>query len=145
MSKKSFALIIGSVWLAVSLGVGWLGSKSQNEPDLSDLIPQAPRDYHDVRTNFSPEQEISLIPLIKRLACVRAEMAVRHHLKPEPVLLPTCGVEDKTEIDTDLINVTVAGIAKLTERECPFTVTLEHYPPSVSITGYIVISIDAHC
>lgn len=134
-------MTIGIAVLALSFGVGWLSSH-RAQPDPSDFLPQGARDYSDIKPKFTPEQIAWAIPLIKRNACVRAEMAVKYHLRPALVSGPTCGIDDKTEIDEDLVNVTVSGIAKIDQVEHPFTVVLEHYPPSISLTAYIILSID---
>jgi hypothetical protein len=73
---------------------------------------------------------------------VKAEMAVRHYMRPSPDLLLICGIDDRTEIDADLANVTVSGVALVGKTKRPFTVKLEHYPLSVSESGLIVLSID---
>ncbi|WP_156908900.1 hypothetical protein [Bradyrhizobium murdochi] len=85
---------------------------------------------------------MSIVPRIKIQACVKAEMAVRPHMRPSPRVLPLCGIDDHAEIDADLANIMVSGVALVGETKRPFTVKLQHYPPSASETGLIVLSID---
>jgi len=140
-SSNRQRLIVGIVGIAWSLGVGWLAAHPK-EPDPADLLPQAPTDWSGVKPGFTPDQMVWAIPQVKQWACVRAEMAVRYYLRPALVSFPTCGVGDKTEIDENLINVTVSGTATIGDVERPFTVVLEHYPSSLDMNGYIIISID---
>ena len=44
-------------------------------------------------------------------------------------------------LDDNLIDVVVSGIATAGAIERPFTVTLQHYPPSTSENGFITRSI----
>ncbi|MEH2502815.1 hypothetical protein V1290_001626 [Bradyrhizobium sp. AZCC 1578] len=67
---------------------------------------------------------------------------VRLHMRPSPRLLPVCGVDDHTEIDADLANMMVSGVALVGETKRTSTVKLQHHPPSVSETGLIVLAID---
>jgi hypothetical protein len=53
-----------------------------------------------------------------------------------------CGPDGHTEIDAELANVTVSGTAVVGGNKRPFMVKLQHYPPSASESGLIVLSID---
>jgi hypothetical protein len=132
--------LISIAWL--SFWIGWAFVNSQKVMDPTDISPQAWRPYWEEKSPHSPEQLSWIVPLVKQQACVRAEMAVRYRMRPAPSLLPTCGIGDHTEIDADLAKITVTGAALVGETKRPFTVKLQHYPPSVSQSGLIVLSID---
>lgn len=136
--------IIGIAWVALPLGLGWFVA-NQPEPDPSYFLPHAPLGYRarGVKADFTPTEMVWAVPEIKRWACVRAEMAVRYYLRPSLVSGPVCGIEDETEIDGDLIDVTVSGIATVGEVKRRFRVTLEHYPKATGMTNaYTVLSIE---
>ena len=130
--------LLSIAWL--SFWTGWAYVYSQKRP--ADMSPQPLRDHWDAnKAAFGPEQLNWILPLLRQRACVMAEMAVRQHMRPPPDLLPVCGVEDQTEIDADLARVTVSGVALVDGTKRPFTVKLQHLPPSVSRTDFIVLSI----
>jgi hypothetical protein len=133
--------LVSIAWL--SFWTGWAFIHSRKPViDPADISPQPWRPYWEEKHQHSPEQLAWIVPFVKRQACVKAEMAIRHHMLPPPDLLPLCGVEDHTEIDADLAKITVSGTALVKGIKRPFTVKLQHLPPSVSESGLIVLSID---
>jgi hypothetical protein len=133
--------LVSIAWLSFWPGWAYLNSRKP-AIDPADISPQPWRPYWEEKHQHSPEQLAWIVPFVKKQACVKAEMAVRHNMRPPPDRLPVCGIDDHTEIDADLANVTVSGVALVGETKRPFTVKLQHYPPSVSESGLIVLSID---
>ena len=143
LNKPMRVVVVSFLFIAwLSFWTGWAFVYSRKLVDPADVSPQPWRPYWEEKSSFSHEQLKWILPLVRQQACVKAEMAVRHHMLPPPDLLPVCGVDDHTEIDADLANITVSGVALVGKTKRPFTVKLQHYPSSVSQSGLIVLSID---
>lgn len=130
--------------LAIVAVPAWVAS---NPPaiDWSRLTPQQPMDYRAAKAGFTPEQTVWVKPRIRLTACTFAEKAVRHLLEPMPVGFKPCGDGGgvRTVLDDNLIDVVVSGVATIGEKtERPFTVTLQHNPPSTDEDGFVVMAID---
>ena len=130
--------------LMMAATTAWVAS---NPPatDWSRLTPQQPMDYRGAKAGFTPEQTLWVKPRIRMTACTFAEKAVRHRLEPMPVGFAPCGDGGgvQTVLDDNLIDVVVSGVATVDEKvERPFTVTLQHYPPSTDEDGFLVLGID---
>jgi hypothetical protein len=140
-TRIALVSLVSIGWLSVWMI--WAYFHSQKPvTDPADISPQPWRPYWEEKHQHSPEQLAWIVPYVRRQACVKAEMAIRHHMRPPPDLLPLCGIEDHTEIDADLANITVSGTALVGKTKRRFTVKLQHYPPSVSESGLIVLSIN---
>jgi hypothetical protein len=119
--------------------------REDTPPDLvSLLVPQMPRpDWRSIKTGFTKDQAWE--PALIRLnACVFAERAVRHALESSSVQFDPCGDGGRirTTIDDDFFETTVSGVARVDDKPKAFTVTLNHYPPSVTEWGYITTGIE---
>lgn len=120
---------------------GWYQSAA-HAPETSKFLVHPPMDFRGVKAGFKPEQMVWVKPLIRMMACVFAENAVRQHLEPAPVGFPSCGGEKiKTTLGDNLIDMAVSGMATVGDIEHPFTVILQHYPPSTDEDGFNVTAI----
>jgi len=102
-------------------------------------------DYRGAKVSFEPGQMAWVKATIRQTACTFAEKAVRHRLEPTPVGFAPCGDGGgiQTILDDNLIDVVVSGVATVGQKIArPFTVTLQHYPPSVDEDGFVVLAID---
>lgn len=89
-----------------------------------------------------PSRTVAIIPAIKLTACIFSQKAVRHHFRPSKVGFPACSTPGmQATISDDLIDMTVSGIADVDGKPRPFTVTLQHNPPSVTEDGLIITAI----
>ena len=113
--------------------------------------PTDPARLHPVslpmnRTEFGkadPKRIPEIIPAIKLTACLFSQKAVRHHLRPSRVSFPACGTPGmQASISDDLIDMTVSGSADVDGMQRPFTVVLQHNPPSTTEDGLIIIAIN---
>jgi hypothetical protein len=130
--------------LMIAATTAWVAS---NPPaiDWSRLTPQQPMDYRGAKAGFTPEQTVWVKSVIRLTACTFAEKAVRHRLEPMPVGFAPCGDGGavKTALGDNLIDAVVSGVATIGEKiERPFTVTLQHYPPSTDEDGFLILAID---
>lgn len=141
--QEAVSLVTVAV-LAIVAVPAWVAS---NPPaiDWSRLTPQQPMDYRSAKAGFTPEQTVWVKSVIRMTACTFAEKAVRHRLEPMPVGFPPCGDGGavQTVLGDNLIDVVVSGVAIIGEKtERPFTVTLQHYPPSINEDGFLILAID---
>jgi hypothetical protein len=133
----------------VVMGVALLGVTAvpvmlHREPatDPARLLPVARPMNKSEFAKADPKRIGEIIPAIKLTACMFSQKTVRHHLRPAKVGFPACGTPGmQTSISEDLIDMTVSGIADVDGLQHPFTVTLQHNPPSVTEDGLIVTSI----
>jgi hypothetical protein len=138
--KKTVSHVIVAAFVIAAAPV--LVSLNPPAMDVSRLAPQAAMDYRAVKAEFTPEQLAWIKPLIRLTACIFAENAIRHKLEPMPVSFSPCGGGAvHATLDDNLIDVVVSGIATAGAIERPFTVTLQHYPPSTNENGFIALSI----
>ncbi len=141
--REAVSLAIVAV-LVIAAMTAWV---ALNPPlvNWSRLIPQPPLDFRGAKTEFTPKQQGWVKSMIRLTACTFAEKAVRHRLEPTPVGFAPCGDGGgvQTVLDDNLIDVVVSGVAIVGEKtERPFTVTLQHYPPSTDEDGFVVMGID---
>jgi hypothetical protein len=143
-SRRDNAVSLASMAvLAITAATAWAATRP-SLVDWSRLIPQQPSDYRSAKTEFTPDQTGWVKAMIRRTACTFAEKAVRHRLEPMPVGFAPCGDGGavQTTLDDNMIDVVVSGIAIVGENnERPFTVTLQHYPPSIDEDGFTVMGI----
>ncbi|MDE5451341.1 hypothetical protein GWE18_00425 [Bradyrhizobium sp. CSA112] len=138
LSDVPVYLFLSALLLSPTLYPFLLSEKQTDDP--TRLEPSGPMRYEKVE--FSKAKLAAMIPAIKLTACLFAEKAVRHHVRPTPVMLPSCGGKDfRVDISDDLINIAVSGIATIDKVDRPFTVTLLHNPVSVTEDGLIVTEI----
>jgi hypothetical protein len=130
------AIIVPALFV---FGVAW-----QPPEDKSRYLVQPPMDFSGSEALFRPDQMVWVKPLIRTLGCVFAQNAVRHHLRPAAVGFAPCNLsgEIQIELDRNLIDMTVSGIATVDGANRPFTVTLQHNPPTLNEGGFIATSID---
>lgn len=111
------------------------------ETDLARLEPVNTMEF--AKAEFTPATLARLIPEIRLAACIFSEKAVRHYVRPAVVSLPSCGAHDfQVRIAENLVDITVSGVATIEKTEHPFTVVLQHNPPSVTEDGLIVTAIE---
>lgn len=135
--------LIAVLFVVIMAATTWLASH-RPQIDTSWYNLHAPIDYSGVKHGFAPEQMVWTIPLIRSLACVQAELAIKLKLAPALTSFPICGASDDVKIvmDDDLINISVFGKFDADGVEKSFFVKVEHYPPSVQYTGFIILSMD---
>lgn len=109
--------------------------------DPTRLEPVSPMKKEEF-AKADPKRVGEIIPAIKLSACLFSQKAVRHHFRPAKVGFPACGTPGmQTTISDDLIDMTVSGVADVDGLQQPFTVTLQHNPPSVTEDGLLITSI----
>ena len=142
--RRHEVLSVGTVCL-VAIAAIPVGVLSRPVPTVDEtrLVPQTPMDFRGAKANFTPDQIIWAKPLIRLTACIFAERVIRHQLDPAVVSFAPCGDGGniKTTLDDNFIDVTISGTAHVGASERPFTVTLQHYPPSTDEDGFIATDI----
>jgi hypothetical protein len=142
--RRQTASLVTIAVIAIAAATAWFAS---NPPavDWSRLTPQHPMDYRGAKASFEPGQMPWVKSIVRQTACIFAENAVRHRLEPTPVGFAPCGDGGgiQTELDDNLIDVVVSGVATIGEKtERPFKVTMQHYPPSIDEDGFLILTID---
>jgi hypothetical protein len=137
------ALMIVAVSAIVMYLAAGAAVRHQKWLDVADLTPQLPRNLDGVNHGLTEEELVWAVPLNRRWACIRAMAAIRYRLPHTNVDFDLdCSSAATITIDEKLIDAKVSGIAIVNGKRRPFTVELQHYPPSVSLTGFTIKSID---
>jgi hypothetical protein len=129
----------------VATAVGAL-SAAASGPDVSALVPRAPVSFDARPAAFSDAQKVWVLPMIRTLACARAELAVRYALRPHRVGFQPCIGVDTSAIHVDMTDdttdVSVSGFADMDGVAVPFSAALQHNPVSVSDDGFNLVRLD---
>lgn len=142
MKYKLGDFVVATLATVYIVGVPLVALGARPPVNVVDLTTHPWRDDWKAGYRFQPEQEIWAIPRIKQMACVRAELAVRHALlAKDQITMPTCGIEDTTEMDEDMLNVTTSGIATSGPKKWNFTVKMQHLPHDTGLTGFNILDI----
>jgi hypothetical protein len=96
-------------------------------------------DFSAAMVSYPDAQLPAIKSLIRLTACVYAERAVKQWLDPAKVAFAPCadGGENTITLADNLIDATVSGVATVGGAQRPFTVTLQHNPPSTDDDGFI--------
>ena len=139
------SVLAGTIMSAMLLGFTTLPmllpKPMEIDPTRLEIVnPMKPTEF--AKADFTPALRAVLIPQIKLVACIFSEKAVKHHVRPDQAGLPICPSRDiQVTIDDNMINITVSGMANIDKIDRPFTVVLQHNPPSVTEDGLIVTGI----
>jgi hypothetical protein len=135
----SAGVLMAVLLLATSFAPVMLHREPPTSPARLEVVnPMEKEEF----SKADPARINEIIPAIKLVACLFTQKAVRHHLRPAKVAFPACGTPGmQTTISEDLIDMTVSGIADVDGLQQPFSVILQHNPPSVTESGLIVTSI----
>jgi hypothetical protein len=125
----------------------WFASRPERASDYTRLAPRPEMDFSGAVVNYSEAQLPQIKSLIRLTACIYAQRAVRQWLEPATVSFAPCadGGQNTTTLADNLIDAIVSGTATVRNTQRPFTVTLQHNPPSTDDDGFITrdIQIDA--
>lgn len=142
MKHRLGDFIVATIVTIAIIGIPLVALGARPQVNLTDLTPHPWRDDWKAGYKFLPEQQGWAIPRIKQMACVRAELAVRRALlAKDQITMPTCGIEDTTEMDADLLNVTTSGIATSGTKKWSFTVKMQHLPHDTTLTGFNILDV----
>lgn len=134
--------VVATIATVGIIGIPLVALGARPQVNIADLKPQPWRDDWKAGYKFQPDLEDWAIPRIKQMACVRAELAVRHALlAKDQITMPTCGIEDTTEMDEDFLNVTTSGIATSGPKKWSFTVKMQHLPHDTTLAGFNILDI----
>jgi hypothetical protein len=136
----------GMLFAAAMLGISAVPALIYRAPETSSarLEPVKPMKNEEfAKAEFTPANLAAVLPNIRIVACIFSEKAVRHYVRPALVTLPSCGARDfHVMITENLIDITVSGVATIENADHPFTVVLQHNPPSVTEDGLIVTAVE---
>ncbi|MEH2526090.1 MULTISPECIES: hypothetical protein [unclassified Bradyrhizobium] len=94
--------------------------------------------------NYTEQELARVMPHIEMTACIFAQLALRHSLRPRNVAFLPCSNDAKFKVKfrEDLGVATVAGQLEIDGASRGFTAVLNHHPAATEIDGYRAVRLD---
>lgn len=135
----AYCLLMCAALLCIPVVPVLLSSEQRTDPTrFAPVRPMLKEEFGKA----DPKRIGEIVPAIKSTACLFSQKAVRHHLSPAKVGLAACGTPGmQITISDDLIDMTVSGAVEVDGLQRPFSVILQHNPPSASEDSLIIVAV----